>query len=53
MLGFIAQYESGEITPEPSEIADAEWFDPDNLPNVPSARISVAGKLIAHFLDRE
>jgi len=53
MLGFIAQYESGEITPEPSEIADAQWFDPDNLPNVPSARISVAGKLIAHFLDRE
>jgi NAD+ diphosphatase len=53
MLGFIAQYESGEITPEPSEIADAEWFDQDNLPNVPSARISVAGKLIAHFLERE
>ena len=52
MLGFIAQYESGDITPEPSEIADAKWFGPDDLPNVPSARISVAGKLISHFLGR-
>lgn len=52
MLGFIAQYDSGDITPEPSEIADAKWFGPYDLPNVPSARISVAGKLIAHFLER-
>ena len=51
MLGFIAQYESGDINPEPSEIADAQWFGADDLPNIPSARISVAGKLISHFLN--
>ncbi len=51
MLGFLAEYESGEIVPEPSEIADANWFDIDSLPTVPSAKISVAGKLIRTFIE--
>jgi NAD+ diphosphatase len=51
MLGFLAEYASGEIVPEPSEIADAKWFDSDSLPNVPSQKISVAGKLIRIFMD--
>jgi len=51
MLGFLAEYASGEIVPEPSEIADAQWFDSDSLPNVPSQKISVAGKLIRTFMD--
>lgn len=51
MLGFLAEYESGEIVPEPSEIADAKWFDIDSLPNVPSEKISVAGKLIRTFIE--
>lgn len=50
MLGYLAEYESGEIVPEPSEIADARWFDIDSLPNVPSDKISVAGKLIQTFM---
>ncbi len=50
MLGFLAEYESGEIVPEPSEIEDAQWFDIDSLPNVPSEKISVAGKLIRTFI---
>lgn len=28
MLGFHAQYESGEIVPEVGEIEDARWFSP-------------------------
>ncbi len=51
MLGFLAEYESGEIVPEPSEIADADWFEIEDLPNVPSADISVAGKLICTFIE--
>ncbi|MBL6906146.1 MAG: NAD(+) diphosphatase [Pseudomonadales bacterium] len=51
MLGFLAEYESGEIIPEPTEIADAKWYDIDSLPNVPSEKISVAGKLIRTFID--
>lgn len=51
MLGFLAEYDSGEIVPEPSEIADANWFDIESLPKVPSEKISVAGKLIQTFID--
>ncbi|GJM12406.1 MAG: NADH pyrophosphatase [Pseudohongiella sp.] len=51
MLGFLAEYESGEVKPDPTEIADAKWFDIDSLPTVPSATISVAGKLICTFID--
>jgi len=51
MLGYLAEYDSGEIVPEPSEIADAKWFDIESLPNVPSAKISVAGKLIRTFME--
>ena len=46
MLGFHADYVSGEIALEPTEIAEAAWFDISDLPSVPSAEISVAGKLI-------
>ena len=49
MLGFLADFRSGEIVPEPGEIEEAGWFPIGELPNVPSAAISVAGKLIAHY----
>ncbi len=32
MIGFTAEYEDGEITLEESELADAEWFTADDLP---------------------
>ncbi len=50
MLGFLAEYAGGEIVPEPSEIDDAQWYDIDSLPSVPSEKISVAGKLICTFI---
>jgi NAD+ diphosphatase len=50
MLGFIADYQSGEIVPEPGEIEEAGWYDIDNLPNVPIPGISVAGELIEHYV---
>ena len=46
MLGFHADYVSGEIVAEPSEIEEAAWFDIFDLPSVPSPKISVAGELI-------
>ena len=51
MLGFLAEYDGGEIVPEPSEIDDAQWFDIDSLPSVPSEKVSVAGKLIRTFIE--
>ena len=35
MLGFHAEYASGEISYRDGEIAEADWFDIDDLPNVP------------------
>ncbi|MCE3251475.1 MAG: pyrophosphatase [Cellvibrio sp.] len=51
MLGFFAEYEAGEINIDPVEIVDAKWFRYDQLPQVP-ASASVAGQLIAHYLER-
>ncbi|MDP6377246.1 MAG: NAD(+) diphosphatase [Pseudomonadales bacterium] len=35
MLGFHADYAGGEIACQDGEIADAQWFAADDLPNVP------------------
>ncbi len=50
MLGFYADYKSGEIVPEPGEIEEADWYTYDELPNTPSRKISVAGELIDNFV---
>ena len=36
MVGFYADYKSGEIRLQPEEIAAAEWFRKDNLPVHPN-----------------
>ena len=45
MIAFFAEYESGELRADETEIEDAQWFDVCNLPRLP-ARISVARRLI-------
>lgn len=45
MFGFTAEYESGELKIQKTEIADAGWFDPDNCPDSPPPG-SIAYKLI-------
>ncbi len=50
MLGFYADYKSGEIVPEPGEIEEAAWYGIDDMPQVPSGKISVAGELIENFV---
>jgi NAD+ diphosphatase len=49
MIGFRAEYESGEIVCEPSEIAEAGWFRRDQIPMVPPP-ISIARRLIDAWL---
>ena len=51
MLGFHAEYDSGEFQLQAEEIADAQWFHYTDLPNRP-ARISIAGWLIDDFIRR-
>jgi NAD+ diphosphatase len=45
MIAYVADYAGGEITPEPGEIEDAQWFALDALPKLPN-RISIARRLI-------
>ena len=49
MLGFHAEYESGEINIQQDEIADAQWFHYTNLPYRP-AMMSISGWLIDDFI---
>lgn len=50
MVGFTAEYESGEINVDKNEIAEAYWFKVDNMPQIPSS-ISIARKLIDWYVD--
>jgi NAD+ diphosphatase len=52
MLGYFAEYKSGEIIPDNTEIDKADWFEIDNLPNVPPSNISISGKLIEAYIEK-
>lgn len=51
MLGFFAQYSAGEVRPDLDEIAEADWYDPGELPPIPPAS-SIAGQLIRRHCQR-
>lgn len=50
MLGFTADYETGDIRPDPAEIEDAGWYTTDNLPKLPP-KMSISRHLIDAFVD--
>lgn len=50
MVGFTAEWDSGEITIDQKEIADAQWFSIDALPTIPP-RLSIARRLIDAWVD--
>ncbi len=54
MLGFTAEYESGEIAPDGNEILTAGFFAPSDIVkmNIPD-KASIARKLIDNFLLRQ
>jgi|SaaInlV_100m_DNA_5_1039725.scaffolds.fasta_scaffold03540_3 NAD+ diphosphatase len=52
MLGFYAEYLEGEIIPQQSEIADAQWFSVGEYPDIP-APFTLSGKLIRSFTGEE
>lgn len=50
MIAFTAEYDSGEIKVDETEILEARWFSPDALPEVPG-RWSISRRLIDWFVD--
>jgi NAD+ diphosphatase len=49
MLGFFAEYDSGEIRIDGEEIVDAAWYHYTDLPMIPSEG-TIAGQLIRHHV---
>jgi NAD+ diphosphatase len=52
MIGFRAELASGELHPDGHEIADAAWFSPSELPQLPG-EISIARALIDEWRRRQ
>ena len=51
MLGFTAEWESGEICPDTSEVTDVRWFAPDEIPEYYRG-VSISARLIEDFTAR-
>jgi NAD+ diphosphatase len=51
MIGFEAQWASGDIRIDENEITDAAWFRPDDLPTIPPG-LSIARSLIDAWIER-
>ncbi len=52
MVGFNADYVSGDIHLQKSEIAKGGWFSKDNLPNIPE-KLSIARMLLDAWLNTQ
>ena len=46
MIGFGARYVAGDIVVDGTEIAEADWFLPSEIPMTPPSGMSIAGRLI-------
>lgn len=49
MIGFVADYDGGEIHRDVSELSDAQWFSRNHLPDIPG-KASIARQLIDDWL---
>jgi NAD+ diphosphatase len=52
MIGFTAEWESGEIKVDGKEIAEADWYSADNTPDTPP-KLSIAGEIIEWFKESQ
>lgn len=52
MLGFLADYASGEININPKELTEARWFTRESLPEDIPLNHSISGKIISWWKDQ-
>ena len=52
MVGFNADYDSGELHLQREELKKAGWFHRDHLPNLPE-KLSIARRLIDNWLGED
>jgi NAD+ diphosphatase len=51
MIGFTTEYAGGELEADPTEIEDAGWYEPGDLPPLPP-RLSIARAMIDGFVEQ-
>lgn len=51
MAGFTAEWESGDIEPDMTEVTDIRWFAPDEMPEYFKG-LSISSRLINDFIKR-
>ncbi|PKF61768.1 NAD(+) diphosphatase [Psychromonas sp. psych-6C06] len=51
MMGYVAEYQSGDINIDPKELVSAAWYDLDDLPNLPNEG-TLARRLINCQIDK-
>ena len=51
MIGYTAEYESGEIQADGVEITHADWYSYNDLPQIPT-KDSIAGQMISWFVEK-
>ena len=51
MVGFTADYDSGEIEIDGNEILEAGWFGMDELPDIPPG-FGISRRLIDNFIEK-
>ena len=49
MLGFTAEYASGELMTDSPELEKVGWYTPDTMPGTPR-RGTISSRLIADYL---
>ncbi len=49
MVGFLAQYKSGEIAIDAEELSDAQWFDRAKMPEIPPPT-AISGQILDIWL---
>lgn len=52
MVGFLAQYKSGDIAMDAEELADARWFDRSDMPAIPPPT-AISGQILDIWLRGE
>lgn len=52
MVAFTAEYDSGELKVDNTELSDAGFFKYDQLPGRPSTSLSIASRLIDDFITK-
>jgi NAD+ diphosphatase len=49
MIGFLADYASGEVRPDGVEVVDARWFTMDTMPQYPGSMRSISRWILRNY----